>query len=69
MTTADVLRAEGRAQGQAEGQAGLLLRQLGVKFGPLTESVQARVHTGTAAEVEVWAERVLTAMTLDDVLG
>lgn len=77
MTTADVLRAEGRARGQAEGrargqaegQAVLLLRQLTVKFGPLSDSVEAQVHTATGAQLGAWAERVLTAATLDDVWG
>ncbi len=61
MTTADLLRAEGQAE--------LLLRQLTRKFGPLDNSVHDRVHAATTTELETWADRVLTATTLDDVLA
>ncbi|WP_083871467.1 Rpn family recombination-promoting nuclease/putative transposase [Nocardia aobensis] len=62
MTTAEQLRAEG----QTKGQAKLILRQLTVKFGPLAAEVADRVQAGSAAELETWAERVVTATTLDE---
>ena len=45
------------------------MRQLTRRFGPLTAEVQARLGEATTDELELWAERVLNAQTLDDVLG
>ncbi|WP_231509481.1 DUF4351 domain-containing protein [Nocardia sp. NRRL WC-3656] len=58
ITTAEQLRAEGEAK--------TLLRQLALKFGPLPDEVVDRIHAGDSAELETWAERVLTATTLDE---
>jgi predicted transposase/invertase (TIGR01784 family) len=76
MSTADMLRAEGEARGRAEGEAqgeargraDLLLKQLTLKFGPLTPGALDRVHTASTDELDRWAERILTANTLDEVL-
>lgn len=65
MTTADTLRAEGRAEGRAD----ILLRQITLKYGRVLDAVQARITTATLPELETWAERVLTASTLDEVFG
>jgi len=59
---------KGRAEGRAEGRAGLLLRQLGLRFGALPEEVAARVRSASPELLELWAERVLTAQSLEDVL-
>lgn len=75
MTTADRLReqghsrgiAEGRNLGIAEGQAALLARQLGRKFGPLSETIHQRLKSANLAELELWADRVLAASSLDEV--
>lgn len=50
------------------GQAKLLVQQLQLKFGPLPEPITARVQSGSPAELKAWAERVLTASTVDEVL-
>jgi hypothetical protein len=47
----------------------LLLRQLTLRFGTLPEAIQVRVQTASIAELELLAERVLSAKTLDEVLG
>jgi hypothetical protein len=62
-------RAEERAKALVEGQAMLLLRQLGRRFGPLPPEAQERVQNAGSAELEEWAERVLSAETLEEVLG
>lgn len=54
---------------RAEGEAQLLLKQLGVRFGPVTETTRARVQSATVAQLEIWGERILSAQTLADVLG
>ena len=61
--------AEGRAEGQAEGSAGLLLKLLQLKFGQLPESVVGRVQSAEIEELDRWGERVLSAQSLEDILG
>ena len=62
-------RQEGLKEGRSEGEAGLLLRQLELKFGPLGEATVARVRTARSAERRAWAERLLTAATLAEVFA
>ncbi|HEX7669247.1 MAG TPA: Rpn family recombination-promoting nuclease/putative transposase [Polyangiaceae bacterium] len=50
-----------------EGKADLLLRQLEFRFGPLPVAASGRVRNANPGEVELWAERVLTAPDLDGV--
>jgi predicted transposase YdaD len=61
-------RAEGRAEGQVEGQAELLLKQLRLRFGALSPEVEERVRTASVEQLDVWAERVLSAASLQEVL-
>lgn len=62
-------REEGRKEGMREGQRKMLLTQLRARFGALPEVAIARVNAASAAELDLWAERVLTAPSLEDVLG
>jgi predicted transposase YdaD len=62
-------KAAGRAEGKAEGKAELVLRQLTLRFGSLPEGVRARVRAATSEELDLLAERVLTAATVEEVLG
>jgi hypothetical protein len=62
-------RSEGIKEGVQKGQQTLLLKQLQIRFGPLPEAAVARVNAAGTAELELWAERIFTAPTLDDVLG
>ncbi len=61
--------AEGRAEGRAEGQIEILLQQLTLRFGPLTEAVQAQIRAAQDAQLRTLAERVLTAQTLEEALA
>ena len=61
--------AEGIEKGQSAGQAGLLLRQLELRFGELPEAVRDRVRGASVPELEAWAEAVLDAASLDEVLA
>jgi predicted transposase YdaD len=61
-------RAEGRAEGEAKGQATMLLKQLGLRFGPLSDQVRARVQSAGPDELDRWAEKVLSAATLEELL-
>lgn len=77
MTGADRLRAEGRAEGEAQGRAEgeargraqTLLKLLALKFAPVTEDVTRRILAASIDDLERWTERVLSAESVDDVLG
>ncbi|WP_437630658.1 DUF4351 domain-containing protein [Sorangium sp. So ce854] len=56
------------AQGRQEGERAILLRQLRARFGELPDAAVARVEGAETAALERWAERVLSANTLADVL-
>ncbi len=58
---------EGEARGEARGEAKTLIRQLTLKFGSLTEAITTRIYQAEKEELDLWVERVLTAVTLDDV--
>jgi hypothetical protein len=62
-------RAEGEAKGKAEGKAELLIRLLGLRFGPLSEAAREQILQATPERLDVWAERVITGASLDEVLG
>jgi predicted transposase/invertase (TIGR01784 family) len=59
---------EGVQKGIQKGRAEIVLKLLRLKFRKVPASVVARVKAGTAAELERWAERVLTADSLAEVL-
>jgi predicted transposase/invertase (TIGR01784 family) len=65
MTTAEMLRTEGRAEGRAEA----LVEMLTVKFGPLPKSVPNTVHAASIDQIKAWAARAVTAETLDQVFS
>ena len=62
-------RSEGREEGRAEGRAGIVLRLLELRFGDVPDAVRERVRGASAAELEAWAEAVLVAASLDEVLA
>ena len=61
-------RAKGRAEGRVEGKAETLLRQLALRFGPLSEEVVARVRQGDLQALERWTASILTAPTIEEAL-
>ena len=62
-------KAEGKAEGKTEGRVEIVLKQLALRFGPLTEAVQVLVCNAQSAQLDVVAERVLTAQTLEEALA
>jgi len=68
VNAADQLREEGRQQGLQQGRRELLLKQLRARFGALPQAAVTRVSTAGINEIDLWAERILTAATLADVL-
>jgi predicted transposase YdaD len=84
MTTAEMLRSEGRKEGRKEGEATgiakgvvkgvakgkreMLLRQLRRRFWALPAATVARIEKADAAKLDTWSDRVLTAESLREVL-
>ena len=66
---AEQLENKGREEGRLQGRAEQLLRQIRLKFGEPPEAVLSRVEAATAEQLDRWAERILTADTLEDLLA
>jgi len=62
-------KAEGKAEGELRGQSAILIKLIGLKFGPLTTETTDRVQQASAEQLGRWAERLLDATSLDDLLG
>lgn len=60
---------KGLQRGLQEGEARILLRQLRLKFGPLSPEVEERVLSTNEDRLAEWSERILTAERLEDVFG
>jgi hypothetical protein len=60
--------AQGGAEGEIRGEAKVLLKQLTLKFGTLPQAVVDRVQSASIDELDRWAEHVLTADRLEQVL-
>jgi hypothetical protein len=54
----------GKEQGIKEGERALVRRQLTLRFGKLPAGAERRIARASLAELERWAERVLTASSL-----
>ena len=62
-------REVGREEGRQEGRAELVLKQLQLKFGAVGATERAIVEAADLDTLERYAERVLTATSLADVLA
>ena len=69
MTAAEKLVQQGEERGRKIGQAELLLRLLSLRFGNLPEGVSERVQQASDTDLTRWAERVITAASLDEVFA
>ena len=58
-------RKEGRKEGRREGEATVLLRQLGLKFGPPDEEVQERVGSADPERILGWAESSVRGLAIE----
>ena len=59
----------GRQEGHHEAEVRLLSKMLALRFGPLAPAVAERLNASTADERSVWAERLLSVSTLDEVFA
>jgi hypothetical protein len=55
---------KGLEQGIAQGKRALVRKLLMLRFGTLTANAERRIEHASLAELELWAERVLTANSL-----
>ena len=62
-------KAEGKAEGKMEGRAEMAIKLLSLRFGSLSEAARDRILHASASDLDALAERLLTANTLDQVLG
>lgn len=60
---------EWKSDGQREGESRFLLRQLELKFGRLRPADRARIDAADSETRLHWAERILTARSLDEVFA
>lgn len=61
---------QGREQGIREGERGMLLRQLRKRFGAQVDAdTERRVAAASSEQIALWADRVLSAATLDELLA
>ncbi len=58
---------QGKAEGKLEGAANQLSKVLAHRFGALADSVERRISSASADEINDWAVAVLYAESLDDV--
>ena len=69
MTTADMLRAEGRVEGQIEARRESLLDLLAIKFGPVDPAVRDRIAVASIDLLVLWLRRVVVAPSIDAVFA
>ena len=60
---------EGLKQGFKTGESALLLRLVERKFGPLSEVARQKLASADAETLLTWADRVLDARRIEDVIG
>jgi predicted transposase/invertase (TIGR01784 family) len=58
-----------RMEGETRGRADVLLKQLGLRFGPPSAAIRAQVESASSQQLDAWVERVLTAATPDEVVA
>ena len=58
---------KGRVEGRVEGEVAVLARRLSKRFGPLDEQTSALLKTATLDQLDIWADRILDAPTLQAV--
>lgn len=58
---------EGEVRGEARGEAKVLIKLLERRFGPLPESLPAKIHSANVETLDRWVDRLDNAPTLDAV--
>lgn len=58
---------QGLERGIPQGEAQILRRQLARRFGPLPDWVEAKLAQASTDQLELWADRILDAESLEAV--
>jgi hypothetical protein len=66
VSTADMLRAEGRQEGRLEARRESLLELLEIKFGSIDSATRARVEHAFDTQVVVWMRRIVVVDTMEE---
>ena len=61
--------AEGKTEGKAEGRVEMLRGLLHTRFGPLPKWAGQRLENASKNQIERWANKILTAQSLEGVIG
>ncbi len=61
--------ARGIVVGELQGRRVILRKLLTLRFGALPEAAVTRLDAADVVTLDTWAERVLTAATLEEVLA
>ncbi|TMQ08514.1 MAG: DUF4351 domain-containing protein [Deltaproteobacteria bacterium] len=70
MTAGERLIQQGEQRGIQQGERALLLRQLKKRFGNQVDAgIERCVEAASSEQIATWADRVLSATTLAEVLG
>ncbi len=62
-------RRKGRKEGRREGESSVLIKLMTRKFGALDPDIRRRILDASSDQLLNWAERLLTADTIDEVFG
>ena len=62
-------RKEGQAEGRKEGLREVVLKLIEAKFGPPDASTLQRIEKGSREQILLWAERILTASSPDEIFA
>ena len=55
--------------GERRSQRRVLLKLLTLRFGVVPEAVVARMNNANEAQLDTWLERLVTAMTVDEIFA
>ena len=56
-------------EAQKEGESKIFVKLLARKFGTIDAETQRRIGQADSEQLVAWAERILTADTIDEVFG
>jgi hypothetical protein len=68
-STTDFYKNEFVMEAMLHARANMLRGMLGTKFGKLPKWVDERLEEATSAQIERWSKKILTADTLEAVIG
>jgi len=59
----------GRMEGRMEGESRLLRKMIEIKFGAIPEWAESVLQSADSQQIDLWAESILTAESLEALLG